>query len=220
MMRGIRLLGKLLVVLACLGYPWLAHSAMLDHQAVFMRMILVLVPLSALAYWTINQSGYRLLWSLFFMSAAVAIFIFRDKFLLNFDAAFGIPHAAINLFLLWFFGHTLLPGKEPLITKLARRVHGTLDARMLSYTKGVTIAWCVFFTGQIMTSILLFNFTSLAIWSLYINFINFPLVILMFIGEYAYRVMRYRDHPHVSMKQAIQAFNTDFSSSTTGVNSR
>ena len=220
MMQGIRWFGKLLVVLACLGYPWLAHAAMMDNHAIFLRMILVFVPLTVLAYWTIKQSSYRLLWSFVFIAAAVTIYIVRYKFLLNYNAAFGIPHAAINLFLLWFFGHTLLPGRDPLITRLARRVHGTLDAQMLSYTKGVTIAWCVFFTGQIMTSILLFNFTSLATWSLYINFINFPLVILMFIGEYAYRVMRYRDHPHVSIKQAIQAFNTDFSSSTTGVNSR
>lgn len=219
MINAIRWFGKLLVVLACIGYPWLAHAAMMDHRAVLLRLILALVPLSILAYWTIKHSSYRLLWSFVFMGAAVAIYLMRNNLLLSFDAAFGIPHAAINLFLLWFFGHTLLPGRDSLVTRLARTVHGTLDARMVSYTRGVTIAWCVFFTGQIMTSILLFNFTSLAIWSLYINFVNFPLVILMFVGEYVYRKMRYRDHPHVSIKQAIQAFNTDFSSST-GVNAR
>lgn len=219
-MNAIRWLGKLLVVLACIGYPWLAHAAMTDHHAVYLRLLLALVPLSALAYWTIKHSRYRFLWSFVFMGAAFAIYLMRENLLLNFDAPFGIPHAAINLFLLWFFGRTLLPGRDPLITKLARRVHGTLDARMVSYTKGVTIAWCVFFTGQIMTSILLFNFTSLATWSLYINFVNFPLVLLMFVGEYAYRVMRYRDHPRVSIKQAIQAFNADFSASSTGVSAR
>lgn len=214
MMRGIRFLGKWLVVLACLGYPWLAHAAMMDHQAVLMRMVLALVPLSVLAYWTIRHSTNRVLWVSVFLVAAIALFVLRSNVLPHFDAAFGIPHAAINLFLLWFFGHTLLPGKEPLITRLARRVHGTLDARLMSYTKWVTVAWCVFFSGQILTSILLFNFTSLSTWSLYINFINFPLVIFMFIGEYIYRVLRYRDFPHVTIKQTVQAFNTDFSSAT------
>ncbi|TCV87474.1 hypothetical protein [Sulfurirhabdus autotrophica] len=214
MMRSIRFLGKLLVIFACLGYPWLAHAAMMDHTAVLLRIILALVPLSVLAFWTIKHATNRILWSFVFLAAAIVIFVLRSNVLLNFDAAFGIPHAAINLFLLWFFGHTLLPGKEPLITRLARRVHGTLDARLVSYTKGVTIAWCVFFIGQIMTSVLLFNFTSLSTWSLFINFINFPLVIVMFIGEYVYRVLRYRDFPHVTIKQTVQAFNTDFSSAT------
>jgi len=45
-------------------------------------------------------------------------------------ASSGIFHAAVCLFLLWYFGSTLLPGREPIITRFARRVHGAVQPAM------------------------------------------------------------------------------------------
>ena len=113
------------------------------------------------------------------------------------------------VFLLWFFGHTLWRAKEPLVTRLARRVHGTLPPEMEAYTRGVTFAWCVFFAAQIVISALLFEFASLSAWSLFISVLNFPLLVLMFAGEYAYRMTFHRNFPHASILEAIQSFSED-----------
>src|SRR5690348_14537729 len=102
----------------------------------------------------------------------------------------GVTHAGINLLLLWVFGRTLLRGREPLVTQFARRVHGTIPADIEAYTRRVTAAWCMFFAAQVLLSALLLATASLDAWSLFINVLSFPLVALMFVGEYLYRTVR------------------------------
>src|SRR5258708_8606523 len=67
----------------------------------------------------------------------------------------GAPHAAIYAFLLWLFGRTLLPGREALITGVARRFHGSLAPNMETYTRPLTSAWSVFSAAQLLVSALL-----------------------------------------------------------------
>lgn len=125
----------------------------------------------------------------------------------------GLPHAAAYLFMLWLFGRTLLRGREPIITRIARRVRGTLPPEMEAYTRRLTAAWCVFFAGQLAASALLLGFGSVEHWSLFINVLNFPLVVLMFVGDYLYRAIRYRHLPQASIATAVRAWARDRASS-------
>jgi uncharacterized membrane protein len=118
----------------------------------------------------------------------------------------GLPHAAIYVFLLWLFGRTLRPGREALITAVARRFHGSIPRFIEAYTRRLTIAWCVFFAAQLVLSALLLAFASLDTWSLFVNVLNLPLLAAMFAGDYAYRVLRFPGYPHASIVQSIQAF--------------
>ncbi len=118
----------------------------------------------------------------------------------------AVPHAAINILLLGVFGRTLAGGREPLITGFARRVHGSLPRHIESYTRRVTVAWCVFFAAQVVVSAILFASASLDIWSLFVNVLSFPLIVLMFVAEYLYRIARFPDHPHVSIWKGVQMF--------------
>ena len=52
-------------------------------------------------------------------------------------------HVAIHGALAALFGLTLRPGQEPLVTALARRVHGRLTPGMAAYSRKVTVAWSV-----------------------------------------------------------------------------
>ena len=118
----------------------------------------------------------------------------------------GVPHVAINIFLIWVFGRTLGGGREALITGFARRIHGTLPPYIESYTRRVTAAWCMLFAAQILLSAILFTWGSLGTWSLFVNVLSFPLVALMFVAEYLYRIVRFPDYPHVSIWKGIQMF--------------
>ena len=124
-------------------------------------------------------------------------------------ASSGISHAAVYLFLLWYFGRTLAPGRESIITRFARRVHGALPPAMERFTRRLTIAWCAFFAGQLIASALLFAFAPLSAWSLFINLLNLPLLTLMFVGQVVYRRLRYPDWPRGSIWQAVEAFSKD-----------
>jgi hypothetical protein len=127
----------------------------------------------------------------------------------------GAPHGAINLFLLWVFGRTLLDGREPLITAFARQAHGVLPGCLEAYTRRVTIVWCVVCAVQLFVSAALFVWASLETWSFFVTVGSLILVATTFVGEYRYRVLRYRDYPHVSIWEGIRMFTERRSPSAT-----
>lgn len=118
----------------------------------------------------------------------------------------GFPHAAINALMMWVFGRTLLHGSEPLITAFARRIHGTVPDYIEPYTRRVTAAWCIFFALQVLLSVILLAVAPLHVWSLFVNVLSFPLIILMFVAEYLYRIVRFPGHAHASIWQGVAAF--------------
>lgn len=118
----------------------------------------------------------------------------------------GVPHAVINILLVVVFGRTLLDGREALITGFARRVHGTLPPDIELYTRRITLAWCAFFAVQVLVSAMLFALAPLETWSVFVNLLSGPLIVLMFAGEYLYRIVRFPDHAHVSIWKGIDMF--------------
>ena len=191
------------------GYQYLVHSAVAGGQIQPVRIALAFLPLFALAWWVATRARNKLRWSLILLAAGMTIAALERQEHWGLAAAYGIPHAVIYASLLWLFGHTLRHGVEPLVTRLARRVHGTLPPEMAAYTRRVTVAWCIFFTAQLAVSALLFSFASLSIWSLFVNVLNLPLLALMFAGEYVYRSLRHREFPHASFLDGIRAFAND-----------
>ena len=129
-------------------------------------------------------------------------------------AAYGLVHAAVYCFLLWLFARTISRGREPLITRIARRVHGALAPEIEVYTRRVTQAWCFFFLAQLVVSVTLFAFAPIDAWTLFVGALNLPLLALMFAGEYLIRVTRFPNHPRVSIAGALRAFAQDASVST------
>ena len=197
------------LVLCIAGYQWLVHSVLTDGHAATLRVALMCLPLAALAYWIASRARNKLLWSAILVAAALVIYVVEQKEHLGLEAAYGIPHAAIYSVLLWVFATTLLPGRVALVTRLATRMHGTLPRDIELYTRRVTVAWCVFFAAQLVLSALLLKFSTLSTWSLFVNLLNFPLVVLMFICEYAYRILRFRDFAHASLRQTVRSFTDD-----------
>lgn len=110
-------------------------------------------------------------------------------------ATAAIVHAFVYVVLLTIFGVTLLPGREPLVTWLARKMHGAIPAEMTIYTRGVTWAWCCFFAGQLGTSLALFLWAPVVAWSLFVNVLNVPLLAAMFAAEHAYRMVHLPNPP-------------------------
>ena len=127
----------------------------------------------------------------------------------------GAPHAGINAFLLWVFGRTLTRGREPLITGFARKAHRTLPGYLEAYTRRVTIVWCIVCAVQLIVSAALFAWASLETWSFFVTVGSLMLVGATFVGEYVYRVLRYRDYPHISIWAGIRMFTARRSPRTT-----
>ena len=83
-------------------------------------------------------------------------------------AATGIPHSAAYIGLLIVFGSSLLRGHTPLISLLSQKLsRGPLSPEIARYTRAVTVAWCGFFSLQLVGSLVLLVYTPAAIWSLF-----------------------------------------------------
>ncbi len=124
-------------------------------------------------------------------------------FKFGFVTVSAVTHWAIYATLLVTFAITLRPGRDPLICAMARRLHGPIPDDLALYTRRVTIAWCGFFAAQLATSILLFIFAPLVVWSFFVNILDIPLVAAMFAAEYAVRLRCLRNPPRHSFAMII-----------------
>ena len=122
------------------------------------------------------------------------------------ESIYLADHVAINVLLAVVFGVTLRPGRESLITTLARRVHGSLTPEMVGYSRKVTIAWTVCFAAMAVLSLAVFASAPFATWTAFAALAT-PLAMLgLFIGEF---LLRYRLHPEferATLAQAVRAY--------------
>jgi uncharacterized membrane protein len=206
-------LGKILLLLLFIGYPILLHMFILKEEEVAMwQLMFVFAPLLAVAAWVIFRMFGKVWWPLLSLLFAAALYYLAtgDYGRVGLLAVNGLANATLNLFLLWLFGRTLLSGREPLISQISRHINGQLLPEVAIYTRYVTIAWCIFFGLEVVTSLSLYAFAPRAAWSFFINVLNLPLLILMFIGEKAYRTVRFPHHPKTSIMKAIEVYSKDF----------
>jgi uncharacterized membrane protein len=181
-----------------------AHYVALASASGGVQVLAALLLPGALAIWASFRRHARLGLATLAILAALAALC-----LLSAAAAQVLPpvcQLAICLALVWLFGHTLLPGAEPLVTQMARAVHGSLPPRIEAYTRRVTIAWTVFMTALAILSVLLFVLAPLKVWSAFANLLLLPLVAVMFLGEYAYRSLRFRWFRHATLRESVMAF--------------
>lgn len=108
-----------------------------------------------------------------------------------------VPAIAINLLLAGFFFNSLRPGSEPAISRIARSIRqDDFDDELCAYTRGVTWAWALFFTGLVIEAIVLITFGSIEITVLFLNLLNYVLITAFFIAENFYRRIHLRHHAH------------------------
>ncbi|HEY1503262.1 MAG TPA: hypothetical protein VGF92_03125 [Stellaceae bacterium] len=121
----------------------------------------------------------------------------------SFVTVAAVTHWIIYGGLFLTFAVTLRPGREALLTFMARKLHGTISEEVRIYTRQVTYAWCAFFATQLLTSIALFVFAPLVVWSFFVNILDIPLVATMFVAEYLFRLHWLRNPPRHSLSAIL-----------------
>lgn len=186
-------LGRLLVILL-LSYPFALHLGVLnDRLQPALVLLLVLILLSGLLM-VIRGNLYG--WLMFAVAPAAAVWISLCG--IDTEVLLKLPPVLISGLLCLVFGYTLLAGETPLISRFAEIMHGhALDERTRRYTRKVTWTWTAVFALITLESLLLALFADDRTWSLFTNFINYLLVLLVFIIEYRIRLHRlnHLEHP-------------------------
>jgi len=187
-MRARTVLVGLLGVAYVVGCHWLMTSAPDSRWSA----LLVIGPMLALVALFAARRGQRLV-------AGLAALVLAGLVLQAWQGGGLAPatlylaqHVAIHASLALLFALTLRPGQEPLVTALARRVHGVLTPAMQAYSRKVTIAWSIYFVLMAAISVGLFLAAPFAAWAVFANLLTPLALLLMFVGEF---LLRYRLHP-------------------------
>lgn len=101
-------------------------------------------------------------------------------------------------------GRSLLPGRMPTCTELAKTLHGgELLPVELVYLRRASIAWFLVWTALAVSVLILFFAASEHIWSLYVNFGTFGLIGIVFLADHALRRRVLPRRPGASMLAAL-----------------
>ena len=196
---------RVITVAAALAYPLILHLFVVKNARGPIGITLALLPIGGYIFWLLRFSKHPLRTALILVLAVVLLGAAWSAKWIDFSVAYYFEHVLFNSLLLILFGSSLLPGREPLVTRLARRVHGSLPIQIAAYTVKVTWLWTIYFAATIVVSLLLYYFAPLRVWSLFANVLAVPIVILVFVGEYWYRTNHIRDFPHKSIFAGMKA---------------
>jgi uncharacterized membrane protein len=175
------------IAVLIVGYAGLAHYTNSNPDAKPLGAILAIAPPFALGIGLAWRSALRLP-SLALVAVSAALIIAQWRLIeAHFSIVYLIEELSVYGLLSVTFARTLVPGAVPLCTHWADLVHGPLPAFVARYTRNTTAAWAAFFALMTLSSLALYIYAPLAVWSAFSNFATLPLVGLMFVGEYLVR---------------------------------
>ena len=97
----------------------------------------------------------------------------------------------VYVFLFFVFAATLMPGREPLITRVYRADQGEVDPLVVPYTRQLTMVWAGLFALLAILSTTLLFYVDIGTWSWISNVVGPALSMALFVGEHAIRPARY-----------------------------
>lgn len=188
MTQATRWIGVALV----LAYPLLSHAAVWWREPLLEWLALLLIVLIPLLAPLIQGRAWA--WLLLPLLGA-------GLYLLT--AAGGgvyalyLPSLLFPALVGWAFGSSLLPGRTPLITRMALAVRGSMGPDLTRYMRRQTQLWTGLFAVMVLTSLLLIALGQRELWSLQSNFLNYLACGAMFVGDHLYRQWRFPElwHP-------------------------
>lgn len=183
-----------------LGYPLLAHLAVLTHDRRLEWLALVWLLGIAMSGALIQRRLWA--WGALLAGAGLLYWLVIEG---NGLYALYIPPVAIPAALLMLFSLSLRTGEIPLVTRIARLMHdGPFPDDLTVYTRHVTQLWCGVCAAMVLSAVLLALFASPELWSLMTNVIHYVVLGAVFVLEYGYRRWRYSHHEHSGLFQYLR----------------
>jgi len=199
-------------MVAGLVWPVLSHGAALAGRPDWMPAITAGVALTVAIALLVASRSARVRFAWLLVAAATALaWRFATPVLLF------APPAALNIAFGLFFATTLGPGREPRIATFARLERGgPLPPDLVAYTRRLTWIWTGLFFASAAIGLALAAFAPLTVWSAFVNVASYVAVAALFVGEYLYRRIRFRDYRHASLATMMRTVIQDRRSLTTG----
>lgn len=218
------LLKSVLIAALIAGYTFASHFALVLPEGKKIAAALALgVPAVVLAIFIFQCMGKLLasrfipqksVWKTILAGVlavpplAVGLWLAWPILVDNAAILYFVQHVGTNAMLAWVFGHTLMAGSTPLVVSFARIVNPVLPAEIEIYARKVTLAWTLFFVVTCVISAVLFMTASLPVWSTFAVLLQWPTVVIFFVGEYVLRRYLFRQFKHASLKDGFDAYRS------------
>lgn len=200
MLRGVAI--ALLVMI----YSLLAHYTHQSAARAELGIVVALAPVVVIALLLAWHSAQRIA-MLILVGLAVLVLRWQWTTLTqHVGLMYWLQYTSMQIMLFVMFARTLVGGRKPLCTHFAEIVHAPLSPSHVIYARQVTVAWSAFFLAMALTSTALFFWAPINTWSIFVNFLTWPLVGLMFVAEYGVRRWRLPELRHTHLLDAIRAY--------------
>jgi uncharacterized membrane protein len=183
-----------------LAYALLVHYSNLGKAPPMLGALLALAPLLLVFATGLKRLRWRVLALPLLAVGALLLWRLWPQIERHFDWIYLCQQCALYAALATAFGRTLLPAQVPLCTHWATLVHGPLSTETLRYTRAVTWVWTVFFTLVTVATLLLYVLVPRSVWSLFVNFLVMPAVVLLFAAEFLWRRRSLPNADHASLR--------------------
>ncbi len=193
-------------VVGLIAYGLTAHQfSVVDDRSAISYLFAIASIFCVLAIAALMNKAWGLL-ILILLGGAVFGWWFWQQAQLSTTWIYLIQHAGAHGSLAVFFGLSLLPGRIPLVTRMASLVHTTTNPQRDRYTRQVTWAWTAYFAVTASASILLFSTGQTLAWSWLVNILALPLMITMFVIEFMIRRWRLPDDGPTRLSDGWRAY--------------
>lgn len=202
-LRGVRWAA---IAVVCAAYPVLAHLASADPHPDRLDAAVAIAPLIALALVLAWRSPQRPWLLLLCLAGCVLLYGVSGWLVQHYNWVFLLQHAGMQALLGLAFARTLRAGQQPMVSRFAAIIHGSLSPALARYTRQVTWAWALYFAVMTALSLLLFWLAPISVWSAFANLLNLPLLVVMFSAEYAARLLLLAPSDRAGPLEAIRAY--------------
>jgi uncharacterized membrane protein len=201
-----KLAGWTFAGLCCVAYALLSHRAASAAHPGGFEALVVSAPILAVGLAFAWRSARRLPWLLLWAAAVIGVALAGEAMAAGTLWLLLLQAVGVNAAMGLAFGRSLAPGSTPLVSRFAQVVHGPLSPRLAGYTRGVTVAWVMYFAFTVLVTVVLFFTATPAVWSAFVNLMSLPLLALMFVGEYLVRILVIPASERSGFFQAVAAY--------------
>jgi uncharacterized membrane protein len=190
--RGLLMLGLAALVV---GYAGLSHYSASSPDAKGLGAALSVGPvvlIGLILAWRWTRPLAALLIAL---CSCILLYRYWPAIERNYEWADLVQQCGVYGLIAASFARSLFAGRIPICTQLASSMHGTLTPAEIAYTRRATVAWVVFYALTAAAILVLFFAEPLRVWSLFVNFGVFGLMIFMGIADHALRRRVLPRHP-------------------------
>ena len=188
------------------GYQILTYRGISSTHPGGLVVVSTFAPVIIVFLFISWRMRYRVIGLISVIAGCMALWHYQTILVHYLNWTYLIQRSGIFALLAMVFGVTLLPGRTPMISRIADLVHGPLSEQVARYTRHVTMAWTFLFATMTALPPIIFIFSPHQLLFILTNTISLTLVVSMLLVEYIVRCCTIPVGERSGMVEGLRAY--------------